>query len=265
MDASTGLKKYNNTAMAIPHHWPSWCRNISLSVLHSPQSGLNGLVDLAAVIFNHMPLMSQEPLALETKKKLIELVETLQQQYQQLDYSQDIALAAHYVVCATLDDILRSSGSHEGQFLQKFHNSRLEQEKFYSILDHAQSQPDKYIDLLELMYLCLRFGYKGQYRNTPFGLQQWSFITDTLYRTITQTRGQHSHRLSSSLTLIQAITPTKKITRKKRHHFYIITSTACIALIVATGFIFQQTYETTRDALITHEFISPSPDKEITT
>lgn len=236
-------------------------RKVMISTHHTPNSGLNELVDHAAAIFSYTHLLTQNSLSSDIKKSIYELLETLQQHYQKLDYSQDIILAAHYIVCATLDDIIRCIGGNDGQYLQNFHNSRIEQEKFYSILEHISPQADKYLDLLELIYLCLRFGYKGQYRNTPFGLQQWSLISDTTYRIITQSRGQHSHTLSP--TLLAPSPPEPIITRstpatrsKKRKKFYFITASVFIVLAIATGLLFRQTYNTTRELLITHDFIS---------
>lgn len=269
MDASTGLKKYTGTAITASQHWPSWCKTNAATVLHTPESGLNSLADHAGIIFNQLSLITQQTLSLETKKKLAELLDTLRQDYQQLDYSQDISLAAHYIVCATVDDILRCAGSHEGQFLQKFHNSRLEQEKFYSILEHIHTQSDKYIDLLELMYLCLRFGYKGQYRHTPFGLQQWAFITDNVYRAIAQARGQHSYFLSAdslSLYNTSSLTPASSHSdkMKKQQQFYIVTLSIFITLMIVIGFIFQQTYNKTSEVLTTHHSMSDLAKQEVT-
>jgi type IV/VI secretion system ImpK/VasF family protein len=269
MDLSVEPKKYTDLTTSSQRGLSHW-HKVAVSVRHSPDSGLNPLADQAASIFGHIHLMAHGPLSSETKRNITEHLEILQTHYQKLDYSPDISLAAHYIVCATLDDILRCIGSSDGQFLQKFHNSRIEQEKFYSILEHISPQADKYIDLLELMYLCLRFGYKGQYRNTPFGLQQWSFITDNVYRVIAQTRGQHSHTLSPSLfplpstdTSVSPGTISAGVT-KKRRKFYTITLLAFAFLAIITGFIFRQTYDTTREALMTHEFVTSQQDQEAT-
>lgn len=251
MNPSTELKATAETQVFSQNNLTRWYKAAS-STRHAPESGLNTLVDCSAAAFEHIHCLTQSPLSNESKKNIEDYLEALQKHYQHLDYSQDISLAAHYAVCATLDDMLRCLGS-DGQFLQNFHNSRLEQEKFYSILDHISPQADKYIDLLELMYLCLRFGYKGQYRNTPFGLQQWSLLTDNTYRLITQTRGQRSQLLSPSLSIVSPkkalpVTPVIKI--KKQPRFYLIAFFVFVFFAVVTGLIFRETYEATRTALI---------------
>ncbi|MES2204439.1 MAG: type IVB secretion system protein IcmH/DotU [Pseudomonadota bacterium] len=254
MNPSTELKVTAETLVFPQNNLARWYK-ATTSTRHSPESGLNTLVDCSAAAFEHIHLLTQSPLSNESRKNIEEYLESLQKHYQQLGYSQDISLAAHYAVCATLDDMLRCIGS-DGQFLQNFHNSRLEQEKFYSILEHISPKAEKYIDLLELMYLCLRFGYKGQYRNTPFGLQQWSLLTDNTYHLITHIRGQRSHVLSPGLsvaTLPRALPLSSEIrpltTNKKQHRFYLSVLVAFIFFAILTGFVFRETYNTTREAL----------------
>ena len=274
MNPSTELKVTAETLVFPQNTLARWYK-ATTTTLHSPESGLNTLVDYSAAAFEHIRLLTQSPLSSESKKNIEEYLESLQKHYQNLGYSQDISLAAHYAVCATLDDMLRCVGS-DGQFLQNFHNSRLDQEKFYSILDHISPKADKYIDLLELMYLCLRFGYKGQYRNTPFGLQQWSLLTDSTYHLITHVRGQRSHILSPGLSIVtlpkalplsSPITPSKAA--KKQHRFYLLALIIFIFFAVATGFVFRQTYNTTREVLNTpvatqHSFLA-AQEPEIAT
>ncbi len=261
MNLSTELKANTEAVMFPQNNLAGW-RRIASSVRHSPESGVNALIDCSAAAFGCLHELTQNPFSNETKKNTLECLETLQKNYQQLGYSQDISLAAHYIICATLDDILRCVGS-DGLFLQNFHNSRLEQEKFYSILEHISSQTDKYIDLLELMYLCLPFGYKGQYRNTPFGLQQWSLLADNTYHLITEARGQHSNLLSTNLpSVVLSKTPppspdTVSNASQKQHRFYLLTLLIFILLAVATSLVFRQTYNTTREALLIYNVATP--------
>lgn len=237
-------------------HW----RNLAPVACHSSAAGVNALVDSAAAIFEHMQALMHHSTTDEIRQTLTQCLESLQKQYQQLDYSQDISLTAHYLICATLDDIMRHNTkplfhssaimTEPAQFLQSFHQGRLEQEKFYSILEHITTQPEKYIDLLELMYLCLRFGYKGRYRNTPFGLQQWTLLTDNLYHVITETRGEHSDLLSLPIPSCKnnvAILPPAK----KRLRFYLAIFSGLALFIIATSFIFKEAYDATYSALDT--------------
>ncbi|MCD8524811.1 MAG: type IVB secretion system protein IcmH/DotU [Gammaproteobacteria bacterium] len=200
--------------------------------------------------FFYLHHLIQSPLHADTKKNIADYLETLQKRYQGLDYSSDMTLAAHYIVCATVDDILRCMAHHDIQYLQKFHQSQLEQEKFYIILERIGKQPEKYIDLLELIYLCMRFGYKGQHRHSPFGLQQWSLVADNTYHIINATRGNHRHYLSTQNSLSEPVEYTEKITKKySRRQFYTITLLIFFILLLFTGILFHETFTLTRDTL----------------
>lgn len=268
MPSSTELKTTAETLVSPRSIAARWYKTTS-STTHSPESGLNPLVDSSAHAFEHIHLLTQSSFSSEAKKNIETHLESLQKHYQHLGYSQDISLAAHYALCATLDDLLRCTGS-DGQFLQTFHNSRLEQEKFYSILNHISPKADQYIDLLELMYLCLRFGYKGQYRNTPFGLQQWSLLTDNTYHLIAHARGQRSQLLSPNLFVtppsqaLPALSPIKQqVANKKQHRFYLLALALFMFFAIVAGFIFRETYNTTREALNKHTPAASYPYKKV--
>lgn len=249
MDASTELKKNTTPQLTTAQSLPHW-QKMAVSTCHAPQSGLNGLVDHTAPLFFYLHHLIQTPLNSEIKKNISDYLEILQKRYQTLDYSADMTLAAHYIVCATVDDILRCMANHELQFLQKFHQSRLEQEKFYAILDRISKQPEKYIDLLELIYLCMRFGYKGQHRHSPFGLQQWSLVADNTYHIINAIRGNHRHYLSTQNSFSEHIQVTEKVTKKySGPQFYMITSLVFLILLFCTGILFHEIFTMTRDTL----------------
>lgn len=258
MDVSTDITTGLNQPLKSKNQLPSWYKVSIANTEHSIASGLNGLVDHAAPIFQSFSTIQQEILSTTNYKSLNQHLEQLHQHYQRLEHPQDITVAAHYILCATLDDILHSLNIQDGGFLNRFHNSRLEQEKFYSILEYVQSQPEKYIDLLELIYLCLRFGYKGQYRNTPFGLQKWINITDRVYRLISKTRGQHSQALSKLSWLETEFQETmigmkKQKTKKSFKRFYVISVFALIGFILVSSFVFHSSYKKISDVLMTHE------------
>jgi len=249
MDASTELKKYIMPQLTTAQSLSHW-QKMAISTCHVSQSGLNQLVDHTAPLFFYLHHLIQTPSHSEIKKNIADYLEALQKRYQTLDYSSDMTLAAHYIVCATVDDILRCMANHEVQFLQKFHQSRLEQEKFYIILDRVGKQPEKYIDLLELIYLCMRFGYKGQHRHSPFGLQQWSLVADNTYHLINTTRGKHHHYLSTKSSCFEHVESTEKIKKKcSRHQFYTLTLLGFLMLLFCTGILFHETFTMTRDTL----------------
>ncbi|MEJ2140736.1 MAG: type VI secretion system protein TssL, long form, partial [Gammaproteobacteria bacterium] len=59
-----------------------------------------------------------------------------------------------------------------------------------------QQEPERNIDLLELMYLCLALGFEGQYKVQERGQSQLAGIQDDLFRLIRRIRGDFERRLS---------------------------------------------------------------------
>ncbi|QBF32480.1 type VI secretion system protein TssL, long form [Thalassococcus sp. S3] len=100
----------------------------------------------------------------------------------------DQARAAHYVVCATLDDVIRNTSwgaewSVEG-LVSTFHQDVLGGEKVYDLLSHFQKTPRANRDLLLLIYLCLSLGFEGRARVSPRGATELAQVRENLYRTL---------------------------------------------------------------------------------
>lgn len=80
--------------------------------------------------------------------------------------------------------------------LSSFHNETYGGEKFFLLLEKLSRNPAKYLDLLELMYLCLSLGFEGKYRVLSRGLVELDAIRDSLYRQIRSLRGDEQASLS---------------------------------------------------------------------
>lgn len=249
----------NNLVGEPLHQSLAYWRKISPLAPHSSEAGVNTLVDASAAIFESIETLVRHPNSQELYSVLTQQLERLRQHYQRLEYPQDISLTAHYVLCATLDDIMRHHKqplthhstvllAEPAQFLPNFHRSHVEQDKFYSILEHIRRQPLKYIDLLELVYLCLRFGYKGQYSNTPYGLQQWWLLTEQTYQLIIEMRGQPSSTLSAPV-LYGKKNFAPSPSSKKSQRFYVYTVGGLFALMLIASLVFKEAYDATDRAL----------------
>jgi type VI secretion system protein ImpK len=70
-------------------------------------------------------------------------------------------------------------------------------EKFFEILERLRGNPGRYIDLIELVYLCLALGYEGKYRHDPSGQGQLGQLQRDLYRLIREQRQLHDEGLSA--------------------------------------------------------------------
>lgn len=81
----------------------------------------------------------------------------------------EMVKAAQYCLCAFVDESAVRSGWANEEWSQKsllvsFFDETWGGERFFEILDKAKLDVDKNLYLIEFIYLCLQFGYKGKYQ-----------------------------------------------------------------------------------------------------
>jgi type VI secretion system protein ImpK len=112
------------------------------------------------------------------------------------------ALVARYLLCTFFDSAVLNTpwgaqSDWSGQsLLITFHKEKSGGEKFFQILDRMIAQPKRYIDLLELQYVCLALGYEGMYRLDERGAARLEELRHELYRAISDTRQLRPAELS---------------------------------------------------------------------
>lgn len=115
----------------------------------------------------------------------------------------EIVLAARYALCATLDEAVLSTpwGSQsewaQHPLLVAFHREAWGGEKFFEMLERISNDPASYIDLLELQYLCIAFGFAGKYQVMDRGQDRLNDIRHDLHRRIRAHRGPAQPELSA--------------------------------------------------------------------
>lgn len=106
----------------------------------------------------------------------------------------DRARAAHYIICATIDDVILSqpwgvrSGWARSGLVSTFHMDVTGGDRVFDLLDHFHRNPGANKDVLLLIYLCLSLAFEGRTRVSPRGALELAQIRDGLYRTL---RGQY--------------------------------------------------------------------------
>ncbi|TVR60258.1 MAG: type VI secretion system protein TssL [Candidatus Competibacteraceae bacterium] len=109
---------------------------------------------------------------------------------------------ARYVLCTLLDEVVlntpwgRASQWSENSLLVTFHNETWGGEKFFELLDSMMLDPRKNLELLELMYLCLAFGFQGRYRLLDNGRNRLDEQRERAYNAIRSARGEFERELS---------------------------------------------------------------------
>ncbi|OAS27819.1 type IVB secretion system protein IcmH/DotU [Methylobacterium platani] len=100
------------------------------------------------------------------------------------------AQAAHYALCATIDDVILNSSwgaysvwARQGM-VSTFHTDVTGGERFFDLLAHLHKDPGSNRDVLLLMYHCLSLGFEGRMRVHPQGHLEIGRIREGLYRTL---------------------------------------------------------------------------------
>ena len=114
----------------------------------------------------------------------------------------EVVLAARYALCAALDEaVLSTPWGAQSEWAQQtllvaLHREAWGGEKFFEMLDRISQDPRRHIDLMELQYLCLAFGFAGKYQVSDRGHSQLSDVQHDLYRRIREHRGPSPTDLS---------------------------------------------------------------------
>lgn len=112
------------------------------------------------------------------------------------------ALVARYLLCTFFDSAVLNTpwgaqSDWSGQsLLVMFHKEKSGGEKFFQILERLRAQPARYIDLLELQYVCLALGYEGMYRIDERGASRLAELQHALSRSIRDQRQIKDEELS---------------------------------------------------------------------
>jgi len=229
---------------------PSIARLLSKEkrILPSSVSSCNGLVDAASQIFTMLGKLKTEttcPHVEVIRREFLDELKQFEKRGVHRGYHSAYLTVCRYVLSATIDDVLLhdigfedDAWSHHALLDENKPSSsanEFEPDKFYAILARASDTPDRYIDLLELMYLALSYGYQGELRFLADGKLILDRISGHLYERIRKERGQVSQRL-----LFHTPSLNKKQTNSNKKVsvtsiFFIFMLTLCIIMMIFIG------------------------------
>jgi type VI secretion system protein ImpK len=137
------------------------------------------------------------------RRKAVESVQAFELQARAAGIDPNDVTVARYVICTFLDSAIFQTpwggqnvwGSRS--LLLTFHNEAHGGEKFFTILERMRQDPARYINLLELQYICLALGFQGKYRLEPNSRAVVQMLQDDLYRLIRTRRPGIGAELSS--------------------------------------------------------------------
>jgi type VI secretion system protein ImpK len=167
-------------------------------------AGLNPLVRAASPL---ILLAGQLRTALsgdtgELRREVLDEIRVFEERARVDEIPKDTVIAARYVLCAALDEAVLStpwgSQSEWSQYplLVQLHREAWGGEKFFDMLERIGTDPARHIDLMELQYLVLAFGFGGKYAVMDRGQDRLLQVQQDLYRKIREYRGQTPADLS---------------------------------------------------------------------
>lgn len=136
------------------------------------------------------------------RRQTIQEVRSFEERARQAGIQAEDVMAARYALCTAIDEAVLNTpwGSQSGwssqSLLVSFHRESFGGEKFFQILERVNSEGQRYLSLLELLYLCLALGFEGKYRLDDRGQAQLADIRLDLFRRIQSMRGAPASELS---------------------------------------------------------------------
>lgn len=153
-------------------------------------------------------------------------------------YPQELTRIAHYLISATIDEILGKSylrvynlAAEFKSFTPLTSDGAQPQQRFFEILSYIKERPNQYLDLIELVYFCLIVGFEGEYHIKADGRQALDNVIEDLYQIIQQYRFNKPHRLFNENPIPKTV---------KKNYRTAIVSAIVAASIVVCAFLTSQ-------------------------
>ncbi|MDP7340470.1 MAG: type IVB secretion system protein IcmH/DotU [Vicinamibacterales bacterium] len=168
-------------------------------------AGLNPLVQIASpllLLAGRQRGTVAAPDVEGLKRGALEEIRRFEKRAQASGIGNDVVVAARYALCAGLDEAVlstpwgaQSEWAHQ-TLLVVLHGEASGGEKFFQVLKGLSDTPARHLDLLELYYLCLAFGFVGKYETLDRGRAQLADVQRDLYGKIRAHRGAPETELS---------------------------------------------------------------------
>lgn len=204
----------------------------------------NPLIEAAKPVFILVNAMRQTTSQLSTDSlinKFSLLINRFEENAEKNGAKYDAIQAAKYCLCTFVDELaVRAGWADESwsknSLLVSFYDETWGGERFFEIIQNLKQDPDKNIDLIEFVYLCLQFGYKGKYQVLPSGELEVDKIKRDLLSII------HTRRPDQTAKLFGHDPIVKDIVQKKQRKLSIPLWVVGVlgAVIVGGGYLGMQ-------------------------
>jgi type VI secretion system protein ImpK len=172
-----------------------------------PRIGIGPLAAAAAPLLSLLPRLASDALRVEPAelgRAAREAIDAFLAAARQTGAANDVVEAAHYALCAAVDDVAAAtswgqSGAWGPYSLSSaLHRDVKSGERFFVRLSTMMSNPGHFRAALEVFYLCLALGMQGRYRLEPNGAAALERAREGLHQTLVQLRGGWERELAPS-------------------------------------------------------------------
>lgn len=166
--------------------------------------GLNPLVQAASPLLL-LAAQMRDTVSMDVaglRRHAMDEIRRFEEQARQAGIPSEVVLSARYTLCAGLDEaVLSTPWGNQSEWSQHpllvaLHREAWGGEKFFDMLDRISQDTPRYIDLMELQYLGIAFGFAGKYQVQERGQEHLQQVQHDLYRKIRDYRGQPAPGLS---------------------------------------------------------------------
>ena len=165
--------------------------------LATPKNGINKIEAAAVVLLDLITKLRNSPTHPDPaglRDRLVREIRAFEVKAKKAGVSPEEVWVARYVLCTVIDEFAlntpwgEQSGWGQRSLLVMFHKEVNGGIRFFKFLQKMKHNPPKHCALLELMYVCLSFGFQGKYRLEHNGQAKLDDVRDYLYGLIRKAR-----------------------------------------------------------------------------
>ena len=212
--------------------------------LATPINGINKIEAAALTLLDLITKLRDlpsHPNPSGLRERFVKGIRAFERKAQKAEVSSEEVWIARYVLCTVIDEFAlntpwgQQSGWGQRSLLVIFHKEVNGGIRFFQFLKKMKHNPRKYIALLELMYICLSFGFQGRYRLEQHGQAKLDDVRDDLYQLIRKTRGEPDSALAAQW---KGVTEPTKPLGGIVPYWVIAAIVGSMLLLIYTGFRF---------------------------
>lgn len=196
------------------------------SKLYTSKIGVNPLVTAAHPVFSileRINLSDKPPELALLQENFSHELQAFMTKAKSSEHTQEMILIAHYVLSATIDEVVEKACHKNNQHalhtrvislnaigdidainsMQDKHSHTHSEinpdinpdNHVFDILENAMIKPNFYLDIIEFIYFCIITGFEGKYRTDPNGKQALENTLDALHKTIQEHKPSNIEKL----------------------------------------------------------------------